>query len=161
MKTLIAVFVALILSLWPKVPSANACSCGRPPTVSRSLRDRNIDYVFRGYVNSTIEMTIDGCPPEDPDNPCRNLFFDVQVLQVYKGCSLTNGTSIVVSSIGCDAACGIGGALRLGDDYVFSGYIISTEPLIVGVGLCNFNTNYDFLVAREKRRLKYYWNLCF
>lgn len=157
MKTHIAVFVALILSLWPKVPSANACSCRRPPTVSRSLRDRNIDYVFRGYVNSTI----DGYPPEDPENPCPSLFFDVQVLQVYKGCSLSNGTSIVVSSIGCDAACGIGGALRLGEDYVFSGSIVSTEPLRVGVGLCNFNTNYDFLAAREKRRLKYYWNLCF
>ncbi len=159
MKTLIAVLAVLVLSLWQQVPSADACSCTRRPTVLRSLWSSNTDYMFRGYVNSTFEMN--STIYDGPDNPCRQRYFDVQVLQVYKGCSLTNGTSIVVTSFGCDGMCGIGQELRLGEDNVFSGGITSTEPLTVNVNLCNFNRNYELLRAREKRRLNYYWKMCF
>ena len=166
MKTVIAIVAVLLLSLLQQLPSTNACDCISTPTPSGSLKDEDIDYVFRGYVKRTIDIgTVSINEPK---------YFDVRIWRVYKGCSFTNGTSIVLTTAGNSGLCGLN--LEVGKNYVFSG---SSQPMkslvlataqksnpnilaneMVRVALCDFNMNYDSLQVSEKRRLKNYKNVC-
>ena len=164
MKTfsaMISVLVSLFL-----LQSTSACDCRESPTVAASLADEDIDYVFRGYVTRQIDVGSVGI--NEPK------YYSVRVWRVYKGCTFTNATSIVVTTAGNSALCGIG--LTVSKNYVFSGR--STPPIsmvikkakvknpniltkeMVHVANCDFNEQFPLLSSEDKDLLRKQTNVC-
>ena len=146
--------------------STHACSCRERPTVAASLKNEDIDYVFRGYVKRQIDMG--AVSINEPK------YYSVRVWRVYKGCTFTNATSIVLETAGNSGLCGVN--LELNKNYVFSGRstpaksevikkaqernpkIITNE--MVQVANCDFNTEFLSLSSAEKDLVRNQKNVC-
>ena len=134
--------------------------------MAASLEDDAIDYVFRGYVKRTIDTG--AVSINEPK------YYSVRVWRVYKGCTFTNETSIVLTTSGNSALCGIN--LELGKNYVFSGRSIPADTKVikkaqernpkivtnemVRVGLCDFNEQFLSLSKADKDLVRKQTNDC-
>ena len=164
MKSLSAmVFVVILLVLFQ---STQACECIKSPTVAAALKNEDIDYVLRGYVKRQIDM--------GTTNINAPKYYSVRVWRVYKGCTFTNATSIVLTAAGNSALCGIN--LALNQNYVFSGRSTPAEsdvikkaqeknPKIVSnemvrVNMCDFNSEFLSLSITEKDLVRKQKNIC-
>jgi hypothetical protein len=164
MKTFSAIVYILVLSVLYQ--SSNACSCRERPTVAAALKNDDIDYVFRGNVKRQIDMG--AVSINEPK------YYSVRVRRVYKGCTFTNATTIVVTTAGNSGLCGVG--LSLNNDYVFSGSSTPAESKVikraqeknpkiitdemVQVGSCNFNSLFSSLSSAAKDLVRNQTNVC-
>jgi hypothetical protein len=164
MKTFSAIFLILLSAVLYQC--THACDCRESPTVAAALKNDDIDYVFRGYVKRQIDMgTVSTNAPK---------YYSIRVWRVYKGCTFTNATSIVLTTAGNSALCGVG--LSLNKNYVFSGRrtpaesdvikkaqeknpkIITNE--MVRVGNCDFNAEFLSLSSKDKDLVRKQKNVC-
>ena len=164
MKAFTAI-VSVLVSLWLH-QLAHACSCMKEPTVEASLENENIDYVFRGYVKRTIDMG--AVSINEPK------YYTVRVWRVYKGCTFSNATSIVLTTAGNSGLCGL--SLELNENYVFSGRSLPANAEVVKkaqeknpkivtnemvrVALCDFNAEFLSLSKAEKDLVRKQQNIC-
>jgi Tissue inhibitor of metalloproteinase len=164
MKTFAVIFSVLVSLLLHQ--STYACECRESPTVAASLENQDIDYVFRGYVKRQIDMgTVSINAPK---------YYSIRVWRVYKGCTFTNATSIVLTTAGNSALCGVNLALK--QNYVFSGRSTPAESKVikkaqeknpkiitnemVQVGNCDFNAEFLSLSSAEKNLVRKQTNVC-
>ena len=100
------------------------------------------EFVFRGRVRRQIDV--------GAENPNEPKYFAVSVWRVYRGCTFTNSTMIVVETPGTSGVCG--DSFRLGVDLVFSGTGIAAEPKVIkkaqekkSQNLCKRDGIHDFV----------------
>ena len=158
--------IILILASLLLHHSTHACDCRELPTVGASLQNEGVDYVFRGFVTRQIDMGTANI--NDPK------YYSVRVSKVYKGCTFSNTTSIVLTTAGNSALCGID--LGLYKNFVFSGRSIPAEskvikkarvknPILfskemVRVALCDFNEGFSSLSTADKDLLRKQTDQC-
>jgi hypothetical protein len=164
MKAFSAINCALLSLLIHQ--STNACDCIDSPTVGLSLQNEDVDYVFRGFVSRQIDMG--AVSINDPK------YYSVRVWQVYKGCTFSNATSIVLTTSGNSALCGIN--VVLNKNYVFSGRSVPAEYKVikkakvknpktftkemVRVAMCDFNLEVFSLSSADKELLRKQTKVC-
>jgi Tissue inhibitor of metalloproteinase len=166
MKVIAIILLFLSLLSHDAKRVVNACECISRPTVKKSLQSNNIDYVFRGYVKRQINV--------GSGNINEPKYYNVRVWRVYKGCTFSNETSIVVETAGNSALCGVG--LQLKENYVFSGRSEAADPKVIKIAQkmnprilssemvriqqCDFNAPFTSLTRDDKNLVRNQTNRC-